>query len=530
MKKSVKLIALVMAVALVLCACGGPASSTPASTPADSTPAASTPASTPENNQATTPTNAGDPVYGGDLSVLGFQFNTFFLPHSTTTSDRFNALPAIEALGRRNPETGETEGWLAESFTTDADALTCTIKLREGIKFHDDTDFNADAVIWNFDQMVEFGKEAELGNPESFEKIDDTTIVVHYKDFANTWADVLGEVYIYSPKAYEDNGEDWAAIHAVGTGPFVFKELVQDSQITYEKNENYWREGEPYLDSVTVKFISDSTTQTAAFMNGELDVYRNPNSTAIPQLRDKYTNAALDAADLAGITYMMFCSGDEASPFYDVRVRQAVMHAVDWDDMADGIYDGLGGSTPLMAVPGSWAYDESVEQYEYDLDKAKELLADAGYPDGFETVISFNNENAANEPCATILQAYLSQIGIKAEVNSMTNADFNAEKAEGTYQLGIMVNNGSSKMDFTANYIRLYSEEALFAARAAKTLEEKKELLAKASKLMSHDYALVVAAGYQPAYCYVQDGVYNTGVCATTAEAWTPNCAWRTAG
>ncbi len=366
--------------------------------------------------------------------------------------------------------------------------------------------------------MVEFGKESELGNPESFEKIDDTTIVVHYKDFANTWADVLGEVYIYSPKAYEDNGEDWAAIHAVGTGPFVFKELVQDSQITYEKNENYWREGEPYLDSVT----------------------------AIPQLRDKYTNAALDAADLAGITYMMFCSGDEASPFYDVRVRQAVMHAVDWDDMADGIYDGLGGSTPLMAVPGSWAYDESVEQYEYDLDKAKELLADAGYPDGFETVISFNNENAANEPCATILQAYLSQIGIKAEVNSMTNADFNAEKAEGTYQLGIMVNNGSSKMDFTANYIRLYSsegvnyknmmakpedyEEALFAARAAKTLEEKKELLAKASKLMSHDYALVVAAGYQPAYCYVQDGVYNTGVCATTAEAWTPNCAWRTAG
>ena len=174
------------------------------------------------------------------------------------------------------------------------------------------------------------------------------------------------------------------------------------------------------------------------------------------------------------------------------------------------------------------------------------MLADAGYPDGFETVISFNNENAANEPCATILQAYLSQIGIKAEVNSMTNADFNAEKAEGTYQLGIMVNNGSSKMDFTANYIRLYSsegvnyknmmakpedyEEALFAARAAKTLEEKKELLAKASKLMSHDYALVVAAGYQPAYCYVQDGVYNTGVCATTAEAWTPNCAWRTAG
>lgn len=536
MKKSSKLLAIALVLALLLSACGGGASS--ASTPAQGA------GSTPAEPTQTAPVNVGDPVYGGNLSVLGFQFNTFFLPESTTTSDRFNALPAIESLGRRNPETGETEGWLAESFTVDPEALTCTVKLREGVKFHDGSDFNAEAVIWNLQKMVEFGKESELGNPVSFEATDDYTIVLTYESFANTWADVLGEVYIYCPAAYEANGAEWAAIHAVGTGPFVMDELVQDSQITYSRNDNYWVEGQPYLDGVTVKFMPDSTTQLAAFTNGELDVYRNPSSsTAIQQLRDTYRNAALEAADLAGITYIMFCSGDEKSPFYDVAVRQAVMHAVNWDDMADGIYDGLGASTPLMAVPGSWAYDESVQQYEYDPELAKKMLADAGYPDGFETVISYNNENAANETCATILQAYLSMIGVKAEVNSMTNADFNAEKAEGTYQLGIMVNNGSSKMDFTANYIRLYSsegvnyhnmmakpadyEEALFGARAAKSIEEKKQLLARASALMSHEYALVVAAGYQPAYCYVQDGVYDTGVCATTAEAWTPNCAWK---
>lgn len=536
MKKSLRMIALALVLAMALAACGGGASSAPAqSAPADSTPV--------EPTQQVV-TNPGDPVYGGNLSVLGFQFNTFFLPESTTTSDRFNALPAIESLGRRNPETGDTEGWLAESFTVDAEALTCTVKLREGIKFHDGSDFNAEAVIWNLDKMTEFGKSSELGNPASYEATDDYTVVLTYTEFANTWADVLGEVYIYCPAAYEANGADWAAIHAVGTGPFIMDELVQDSQITYSRNDNYWVEGQPYLDGVTVKFISDSTTQTAAFMNGELDVYRNPStSTAIKQLRDTYRNAALDAADLAGITYMMFCSGVEESPFYDVKVRQAVMHAVNWDDMAEGIYDGLGASTPLMAVPGSWAYDEKVQQYEYDPELAKQMLADAGYPNGFDTVISYNNENAANETCATILQAYLSMVGINAEVNSMTNADFNAEKAEGNYQLGIMVNNGSSKMDFTANYIRLYSsegvnyhvmmakpadyEEALFGARAATTLDEKKELLARAANLMSHEYALVVACGYQPAYCYVQDGVFDTGVCGTTAEAWTPNCAWK---
>lgn len=537
MKRTGKLVALCMAAMMALTACGSASSSTSETT------SASTETQSSSAEQTVESADPGEPVYGGVMPVLGFEFNTFFLPHSTTTSDRFNAAPAIEALGRRDPETGEMGGWLAESFEVDDEALTCTIKLRQGIQFHDGTDFNADAVIWNFQQMMDFGKESELGNPESFEKTDDYTVVVHYSEYANTFVDVLGDVYIYSPTAYEENGEEWAAIHAVGTGPFVMKELVQDSQIVYEKNENYWIEGQPYLDGITVKFISDTTTQTAAFLNGELDVYRNPNSTAIPQLIDQYENAALDAPDLAGITYMMFCSGDEASPFYDVKVRQAVMYAVNWEDMANGIYNGLGAATPLMAVPGSWAYDESVSLYEYDPEKSKALLAEAGYPNGFDTVISYNTDNAANESCATILQAYLSQIGINAEVNAMTNADFNAEKAEGTYQLGIMVNNGASKLDFTANYIRLYSsegvnylnmlakpedyEEALFGARAAHSLDEKKELLQTASRLLSHDYALVVAAGYQPAYCFVQEGVHDTGICATTAEAWTPNCAWK---
>ncbi len=548
-KNQLKIAAVMMAAAMALSACGGSGSSSEttaaagSAAAAETTAAAETAASEAAAETQEQAAASGEPVYGGDLTVLGFQFNTLFLPYSTTTSDRYNAAPAIESLGRRNPETGETEGWLAEEFISDPDALTLTVKLRQGIKFSDGTDFNAEAVVWNFQKMVDYGKESELVNPTKFEATDDYTVVLTYPEFANTWADTIGEVYIYSPTAFETNGEDWAAINAVGTGPFVMSELMQDSHITYVKNDDYWVEGQPYLDSITIDFMSDTTTQVAAFMNGELDVLRNPNSTAIQQLKDNYNNVALDAPDLAGITYIMFCSGDEASPFYDVKVRQAVMHAVDWDAMAEGIYDGLGASTPVFAVPGSWAYDETVQQYEYNPETAKSMLAEAGYPNGFETVISFNSENAANETCATILQAYLSQVGITATVNSMTNADFNAEKAEGTYQLGIMVNNGSSKMDFTANYIRLYSseglnylnmlykpadyEEALFGARAATTLEEKKELLSKAATLLSHDYALVVAAGYQPAYCYAQDGVHDTGICATTAEAWTPNCAWK---
>ena len=459
------------------------------------------------------------PVSGGTLTVLGFEFATFFPAHSTTTSDRYNMAPAIEPLGRRNPDTGDTEGWLADEFVTDPEALTLTIKLHQGIKFSDGTDFNADAVLWNFQQMVDFGKASEL--------------------------DTVGEVRIYSPAAYEANGDDWAAIHPVGTGAFVMKEMVADSHISYVKNENYWREGEPYLDGIEVLFMNDATTQLSSFINGELDVLRNPSSVGIKQLQDKYENVANNAPDLAGITYMMFCSGVEESPFSKLEARLAVMHAIDWDEMSDAIYDGLGGSTPVFAVPGAWSYDEDLPLYEKDLDLAKKLLNDAGYPNGFNTVITINGENPANEPCAVMLQYYLSEIGINAEIKKLTNSDFNAQKAEGNYDLGIMVNNGSSKLDFTANYIRLYSsegvnykvmmakpadyEEALFGARAAKTLEEKKELLKKAARLFSHDYALVVAAGYQGAYCYAQPGVHDTGICSTTAEAWTPEKAWKEA-
>ena len=209
------------------------------------------------------------PTYGGTLTVLGFDFNTFFPAHSTTTPDRYNMAPAIESLGRRNPDTGDTEGWLVKEFVTDADALTLTLKLQEGVKFSDGTDFNADAVIWNFQQMVDFGKASELVNPASFEKTNDYTVVLKYSEWGNTWTDTVGEVRIYSPAAYEANGDDWAAINPVGTGAFVMKEMVADSHISYVKNENYWREGEPYLDGIEVLFMSDATTQLSSFINGE---------------------------------------------------------------------------------------------------------------------------------------------------------------------------------------------------------------------------------------------------------------------
>lgn len=477
--------------------------------------------------------------YGGSVTICYPDApTTFFLPFSASTGDRASASPAIESLGRVDAE-GNTSSWLAETIQSDPDNLTCTVTLKKDIKFSDGTDLNAKALIWNFDKMTEGGKASELGNPVSYEAKDDYTVVLTYDSWQNNWDTVLGEVFVYCPSAFEEHGEDWAAINPVGTGPFVISEYVKGSYVKYVKNENYWIEGQPYLDELTISYISDSTAQLSAFMNGEIDLLATNDSTVISQLDGKYTNIAQDAPDLGQIKYVMFCSGDKSSPFYDANVRLAVMHAIDWEGYAYSLTGGRGSAVTQFGVPGAWSYDEDCDFTAYDTDLAKKMLSDAGYPNGFKTTIT---TIASNNNIAVLLQASLAEIGITAEIKTVETADFNSQKAEGIYDGGLITGAGASKMDFTNNYIRLYSskgvnylnmmahpkdyEDALFGALAATTLDEKKALLKEASvSLVNKNALLFPVAAVFPA-CYVQDGVTDSGFYQIVSIQWTPEAIY----
>ncbi|WP_349668170.1 ABC transporter substrate-binding protein [Lacrimispora sp.] len=485
--------------------------------------------------QANTTEAAKADKHGGSITICYPDSpTTFFLPFSASTGDRASAAPAIESLGRVDEE-GNTTSWLADSFQSDADKLTCTVTLKKNIKFSDGSDFNAKALIWNFDKMVEGGKSSELGNPVSYEATDDYTVVLTYDTWQNNWDTVLGEVYVYCPSAFEEHGEDWAAINPVGTGPFVVSDYVKGSYVKYKKNENYWIEGQPYLDELTISYISDSTAQLSAFMNGEIDLLATNDSTVISQLQGKYTDIAQNAPDLGQIKYVMFCSGDESSPFYDLNVRLAVMHAIDWEGYAYSLTGGRGTAVTQFGVPGAWSYDENCDFIEYNTDLAKKMLADAGYPNGFNTTIT---TIASNNNIAVLLQASLAEIGINAQIKTVEVSDFNSQKAEGTYEGGLITGAGASKMDFTNNYIRLYSskgvnylkmmahpkdyEDALFGALSAVKLDEKKVLLKDASvSLVNKNALLFPVAAVFPA-CYVQDGVSDSGFYQTVSVNWTP--------
>lgn len=485
-------------------------------------------------------TATGDAKYGGNITLAAEASPvTLYLPQSSSTNDRYYTAPAAEPLGRED-DSGNVTPFLAEDFITDADALTFTIKLREDVYFHDDSVCDAEAVKWNLDMYIENGKGSELSNPTEVVAEDDLTVVVHFEEWSNNWDTVIGAIPIISKAAFDEHGEEWCKINIVGTGPFVLDSYVQDSSLRYVRNDNYRIEGQPYLDSFEFEVITDSNTVISAFLNQEIDALVTKDSVVIEQMVTAgFENVASKNANLADMQYVIMNSKDTSQPLGDLKVRQAVMHCIDWENVASSLSGGYGEATPLFCSPDSWAYHPDAEFYEYDIDLAKELLAEAGYPDGFSTKIttisSYNN-------VAVALQASLAQIGITTEIDVMDNSALAAMQVNDNIE-GFIAWQGSSQMDFTANYIRLYSsegiknhgiieypadyEEALFGARSATTTEEKKELLQEAAKMLVQDYCLLFPLNLTYTMAYQQNDIHDLGYYATVATQFTPETAYR---
>ncbi|MDO5416233.1 MAG: ABC transporter substrate-binding protein [Lachnospiraceae bacterium] len=542
MKLTKKVLSLALAAAMTagaLAGCGGgkaAETTAAAKTEAAKTEAAGSEAASEAATEAASEAAPGEAAEGGELVIATPQPQyTFFMPQSTSTSDRFGVQPILEPLGRVDEE-GNYYPWLAEEFVTDADNLTFTIKLRDGVKFHDGSVCNAEVVAWNIQQYIDNGKASEIGTPKEVKVVDDLTVQIQYDTWANNWDNVIGEVYICSKEAYDKNGEEWCKTHAVGTGPFKFESFVTDNKITYVKNEEYRIEGLPHLDRLEIDIITDTNTRMSALMNKEVGVaMKFENDAIINSIKQAgFETLGRRNANCADIKHIIWNSKSDKHPMGDLRVRQAVMHAIQWDAVAKALSGGLGEATPLFCAPDSWAYAPDAEFYEYDLEKAKALLAEAGYPDGFETTIY---TKAQDNDTATAFQAILSQIGITATVETIDSSALAAMQKEDDID-GFIANRGSSQMDFTKNYIRLYSsegiknhgimlrpaefEEPLFAARAAKTIDEKKANLQKAAKALVQDYVMLTPMAIVYYQSFVVPGLADSGIYQVDTDHWTP--------
>jgi peptide/nickel transport system substrate-binding protein len=388
------LLSLVIMASFAFAACT-PAADTPvAEEPAAEEPAAEEPAA--EEPMEAEPTTF---IFGrgGDSVQLD--------PALVTDGESFRVTgQVLEPLYQYEPGSTSVIPALATGCTANADSTEWTCTLREGVKFHDGTDFNADAVLFNFDrwkftdnpnhfesQVFEYYEYMWFGFDDDsvitdIEKIDDYTVkFVLAEPLAPFLANLAMDMFaISSPAAIEAAGEDYGlpAVGAVGTGPFKFVEWIEGDSITVEANADYWG-GAPSVDEVIWRVIPDDSARFLALKAGDIHGYEQAvvedlaSAEADPDLYVQ-TKPALNTGYLA-YNYKI-------EEFQDENVRLAIYHAINRPGLIENFYGAYGEAAETFLPPLIWGKNTDITAYEYDPDLAKQYLADAGFPDGLTEV------------------------------------------------------------------------------------------------------------------------------------------------
>jgi len=334
---------------------------------------------------------------------------------------------------RQSPDgTYGVQPHLARSFETFPTKIV--FHLRDGVKFHDGSDLNADVVVWNVKRMVQ--------NPKSFAKnllsavddkepavaLDPMTVQVNLtrpsaavlSSLSDAASNGGGTTAIVSKKAADDNGEDWLKLNPVGTGPFRFVSFASGNKLEVRRNENYWRTGAdgkplPYLDGVTYRVIIEATTQFNEMRAGTSDYVQNILGRDVPAAK-QIAHARYIESPFIGNKRQYFFNSLKP-PFQDnLALRQAIHHAVDRDAIAKAVGGGFGFGLPYEFVPGAIGYDTSVPTYEFNLDKAKQLIQQAGVSTPLEVRMTVHSREQDVQQ-AQMIQQMVDKIGVKLNLD-----------------------------------------------------------------------------------------------------------------
>lgn len=381
---------------------------------------------------------------------------------------------------------------LAKSWEETDEGIT--FHLQEGVKFHDGSPMNAEAVAWNMRMWAESPAVSDGMDWMHFadaEVIDEHTVFLptDYQSYLSLANLASINMMIISKEAYEKDPEGFST-NASGTGPFKIKEYRMDDHITFERFGEYWGGQEVYLDEIIFRFISESSQQLTELKTGGVDVICD-----IPVMNwdemDSLDGIKLVDFGAAVCDTLQMNTWDEK--FGDVRVRQAVAYALNQEDIFNGVYFGIGqigySIVPHNAYGYSDAYEGDKWPYgwnETNVENAKALLAEAGYPDGFECQLRIDTDSN-RIAVAEIVANQLAQVGINAKVYSTEYATFNEDVLGGNYEIclnGVNANNGSIDKALSTRYAASQSYEG----SASYSKWEKQELdvlIEKASKSLN---------------------------------------------
>ena len=349
-------------------------------------------------------------------------------PHTVTASNDFRILVNVyDGLVRYKDGTLEVEPALAESWEISEDGKTYTFKLREGVKFHDGSDFNAEAVKFNFDRMLKedhpfydtgpFPLSFNFASVEAVNAIDAQTVEFKLKEpfapFLSNLAYPTG--LIVSPAAVEQNGKDFGR-NPSGTGPFKFVEWQSNQRVVIERNPDYW-DGAASLEAVVFRPITDANTRVAEMMAGGIDVMVEVPPDNLATFKD---DANFAVSEQAGPHVWFTILNTKAGPFADKKVRQAANYAVNKETLVNDVLQGA-ATVAAGPIPPAFNWVESaVEPYPYDPEKAKALLAEAGVESPELTFYVTEGGSGMLDPInmGAAIQADLQAVGFNVKIET----------------------------------------------------------------------------------------------------------------
>ena len=396
------------------------------------------PSSPPEKKveKAAAPAPA-QPKPGGTL-IYGMESESDILdPHATggwitarVTFQIFEGL-AAEDLRRADVPYPPIIPGLATEWQVADGGKTYTFKLRQGVKFHDDTPFDAEAVKFNYDRMMkkdapQFYQRARsycnyiVQYLSSTEVVDSQTVKFTFKEPFAEWLPVslqsMGQGLMISPAAWKKYGNQGLAEHPVGTGPFKFVERIRNEKIVLERNNDYWGP-KPYLDKIVYRPFPDAAARLNALLAGECDMILCPPPDSVQELKTKgYT---ISQSNAPHVWYFWLNMKDPIVG--KLKVRQAIQMAVDKEKMAKDLLKGTAKAAGGIIPPGCSSYDPKYDPYPFNPQKAKQLLAEAGYPNGFETILMTSVDGSGQMipvPMAEWIQRDLAAVGIKVKLET----------------------------------------------------------------------------------------------------------------
>ncbi len=481
---------------------------------------------------------AAQPQYGGVLKIIDVSEGAqpIGAPWEIQGIDIKLVTPVIETLLHEDARGGY-HPWLATAWKIDPARNIITVSLRKGVKFHDGTDFNAKAAKWCMDRAI----EAKIVKGFlSVDIVDDYTIRVNVDKYQNNYLFYLSGSggSMVSPTNFEKKGAEWARWNPVGTGPFKFVSYQRGSKLAFTRWEGYWQKGKPYLDGIEYLFIRDQMTQQAAMRASGSEKVHVLCVTSGEQAAMLKAQGFEILSMPVGPISLVPDSNNGDSPLSKKKVREAVSYAINREAIVKARGFGFWTVANQIPSPGQPGFVKNLPVGQYDPQKAKQLLAEAGYPNGFKIRIIVMPALVDRDAMVAV-QRFLGAVGIEVELEFPDNGGYTAYRWKNGWHNAFLAQHTRmlSTTNVTNNFYWLTSTGQFPSLKRTDGLLDKLDVSLKTTapddgkmqeltRMAGEDFMIIPIYYVYEMYA-LQSNVHDTGYCEWSAATInTPDATW----